>query len=126
MILEVQSSAPRKPSLQQLLAVWGQASMDDQSLGTMNCHPRATTPALLLYKWDQSTQVTWYSLPLVVCQAFKTYQAEDLGLSTINTWFVQPSTIPTIRMPLLLLVGLLASGDFVVAEPLYHMLLEVT
>ena len=68
----------------------------------------------------------WGGQALPVCQPGRTSLAEDLGLGPLNLRYVHPPEVPQLRMLILLLVGLPASGDFMIAIPMCHLLLEVS
>ena len=129
LILVGWSSALGSLLLQQPLAIGGQATTERWSPWTPGYQCEQSVVGMQtsqIWKWNQSTQVSWYTLPLLVCQLFKTNWAENLSLILINLQHAEPPIIPEIPMSLLLLVGLPVSSDFTVALLLYHMLLEVS
>ena len=65
-----------------------------------------------IWMWNQGTHM---SLPLLVCQPFKTYWAEDLSLSLLNPQCTELPVIPGIWMLLLLPMELLASSNLTMA-----------
>ena len=100
-ILVGQSSAWGSYSSQSPLAIRGWITTESQSPETPDCwceHSKVATQTSQTWKWDQSTQVSWCTLPLPGCQEFKTYWAEDLCLSFPNLQNAELPTIPEIRM----------------------------
>ena len=58
-----------------------------------------------VWKQNQSMQVSLCTLPLPICEQFKTYQAMALGLSFLYPQNTKPPIIPVIRMSLLFTNG---------------------
>ena len=74
----------------------------------------------------QSTQVSTAAVATPSCQQGGMYQAKDLGLGLLNSWYVHPLAIPLLRLSILFLMVLLALGDLTVATTLYCLMLEVS
>ena len=113
---------PQKANL--TMACHWKPEPQDPRLLTQTLHCNQQTSQILML--NQGKQTFKYTMSLPFCQPWKTYQAEDIGLSPFNPWHAWLPIVTEIWMLLLLLVGLLASGNLTKVLPLYCMLLEVS
>ena len=84
------------------------------------------TNTLMTLMRDQGTQMSAVTMALTVCQLGRTYRAGDLRFGPPISQHACLLVVLQIWMSLLLPVGLTASSDLTIPNPLYHLLLRMS